>query len=205
MKTQNSVQNPTPPTKDPVQVSITTKSPTQNPLLSEIRSKNHNTLPQSSKKSKNSSIFMKIIDFTKITIKKLLYNLLFSGFLIILSIINVITLTLNITTISDNKKLTLDNLAIYEMIEVSNIMRKADSRKIKYLESVINENNIYLSPMYKVYINEEVQEEYQTTIETFNRIDYNAMLDQFLYEDYNTMSYKERMKELETREKIKGN
>ena len=205
MKTQNSVQNPTQPTKDPVQVSITTKSPTQNPLLSEIRSKNHNTLPQSSKKSKNSSIFMKIIDFTKITIKKLLYNLLFSGFLIILSIINVITLTLNITTISDNKKLTLDNLAIYEMIEVSNIMRKADSRKIKYLESVINENNIYLSPMYKVYINEEVQEEYQTTIETFNRIDYNAMLDQFLYEDYNTMSYKERMKELETREKIKGN
>ena len=205
MKTQNSVQNPTQPTKDPVQVSITTKSPTQNPLLSEIRSKNHNTLPQSSKKSKNSSIFMKIIDFTKITIKKLLYNLLFSGFLIILSIINVITLTLNITTISDNKKLTLDNLAIYEMIEVSNIMRKADSRKIKYLESVINENNIYLSPMYRVYINEEVQEEYQTTIETFNRIDYNAMLDQFLYEDYNTMSYKERMKELETREKIKGN
>lgn len=205
MKTQNSVQNPTQPTKDPVQVSITTKSPTQNPLLSEIRSKNHNTLPQSSKKSKNSSIFMKIIDFTKITIKKLLYNPLFSRFLIILSIINVITLTLNITTISDNKKLTLDNLAIYEMIEVSNIMRKADSRKIKYLESVINENNIYLSPMYKVYINEEVQEEYQTTIETFNRIDYNAMLDQFLYEDYNTMSYKERMKELETREKIKGN
>lgn len=86
-------------------------------------------------------------------------------------------------------------VSIYEMVEVLNIARKVDARQIKYLESVLDRNNIYIDYSYDSNISDEVYEEYQETIDQFHKIDYNAVLDQFLNENYNEQLYEKRQQE----------
>ena len=117
-------------------------------------------------------------------------------FLLVFFIINVVMTASNVKIKQTNKKLNEDNLTIYEMIEVLNIARKVDGRQIKYLESVLEENNVYISPMYSSYISDEVYEEYKETIDQFHKIDYNAVLDQFLNENYNEQLYEKRQQEI---------
>lgn len=117
-------------------------------------------------------------------------------FLLVFFIINVVMTVSNVKIKQTNKKLNEDNLTIYEMIEVLNIARKVDGRQIKYLKSVLEENNVYISPMYSSYISDEVYEEYKETIDQFHKIDYNAVLDQFLNENYNEQLYEKRQQEI---------
>ena len=141
-------------------------------------------------------------------IKKILQNPKFSVFLLIFFVFNIsfsiLTITTTLSTRKENKQLKSDNVTIYEMFDVLNVTRIAKARQIKYLESLLEENNIYITPLYSVYIQEEMYEEYKETIEKFHKIDYNVVLDQYLNEDYNTMLYEMRIKELESREDIKG-
>ena len=143
------------------------------------------------------------------SIKKILQNPKFSLFLLIFFILNlifsVLTITTTLSTHKENKQLKSDNVTIYEMFDVLNVTRIAKARQIKYLESLLDENNIYITPLYSVYIQEEMYEEYKDTIEKFHKIDYNEVLDQYLNEDYNTMLYEIRIKELESREKLSDN
>ena len=147
----------------------------------------------------NSSKTLKIIQ----KLQKILQNPIFSAIILIFFVLNIIILSINIKTIQKNKQLKSDNVTIYEMFDVINVTRIAKARQIKYLESLLEENNIYISPLYSVYIQEEMYEEHKETIEKFHKIDYNAVLDQYLNEDYNTMLYEMRIKELESREDIK--
>ena len=54
---------------------------------------------------------------------------------------------------------------------------------------------MYLSPLYASNISDEVYEEYKETIDKFHKIDYNAVLDQFLNENYNEQLYEKRQQE----------
>lgn len=138
-------------------------------------------------------------------LQKILQNPIFSALILIFFVLSIIILAINIETLQENKQLKSDNVTIYEMFDVINVTRIAKARQIKYLESLLEENNIYLTPLYSVYIQEEMYEEYRETIEKFHKIDYNAVLDQYLNEDYNTMLYNMRIKELESREKMGSN
>lgn len=138
-------------------------------------------------------------------IQKIIQNPIFQTLTLIFFILSIIISALNIKTLQDNKKLKSDNVTIYEMFDVINVTRIAKARQIKYLESLLEENNIYITPLYSVYIQEEMYEEHIETIEKFHKIDYNAVLDQYLNEDYNTMLYNMRIKELESREKMGSN
>ena len=135
-------------------------------------------------------------------LQKIIQNPLFSALTLIFFVLSIIISVLNIKTLQENKQFKSDNVTIYEMFDVINVTRIAKARQIKYLESLLEENNIYISPLYSVYIQEEMYEEHRETIEKFHKIDYNAVLDQYLNEDYNTMLYEMRIKELESREKI---
>ena len=117
-------------------------------------------------------------------------------FLLVFFIINVVMTASNVKIKQDNKKLNEDMVTIYEMVEVLNVTRKVDGRQIKYLESILEENNVYISPMYSSYISDEVYEEYKETIDNFKKIDYNAVLDQFLNENYNDQLYEKRQQEI---------
>ena len=116
-------------------------------------------------------------------------------FLLVFFIINVVIAASNVKIKQTNKKLNEDNLALYEMIEVLNVTRKVDGRQIKYLESVLDRNNVYIDYSYASDISDEVYEEYKETIDKFHKIDYNAVLDQFLNENYNTQLYEKRQQE----------
>ena len=116
-------------------------------------------------------------------------------FLLVFFIINVVIAASNVKIKQINKKLNEDMISIYEMVEVLNVARKVDGRQIKYLESLIEENNVYLSPLYASNISDEVYEEYKETIDKFHKIDYNAVLDQFLNENYNEQLYEKRQQE----------
>ncbi len=118
-------------------------------------------------------------------------------FLLVFFIISVVIAASNVKIKQINKKLNEDNLAIYEIVEVLNVSRKVNGRQIKYLKSLIEENNVYLSPLYASNISDEVYEDYKETMEKFHKIDYNAVLDQFLNEDYNTQLYDKRQQEEE--------
>ena len=117
-------------------------------------------------------------------------------FLLVFFIINVVMAASNVKIKQDNKKLNEDNLVIYEMIEVLNIARKVDGRQIKYLESILDRNNVYIDYSYASNISNEVYEEYKETIDQFHKIDYNAILDQFLNENYNEQLYEKRQQEI---------
>ena len=116
-------------------------------------------------------------------------------FLLVFFIINVVIAASNVKIKQINKKLNEDNLAIYEIVEVLNVARKVDGRQIKYLESVLDRNNVYIDYSYASDISDEVYEEYKETIDKFHKIDYNAVLDQFLNENYNEQLYEKRQQE----------
>ena len=116
-------------------------------------------------------------------------------FLLGFFIINVVIAASNVKIKQINKKLNEDNLSIYEIVEVLNVSRKVNGRRFKYLKSLIEENNVYLSPLYASNISDEVYKDYKETMEKFHKIDYNAVLDQFLNEDYNTQLYDKRQQE----------
>ena len=118
-------------------------------------------------------------------------------FLLVFFIISVVIAASNVKIKQINKKLNEDNLAIYEIVEVLNVARKVNGRQIKYLESVLDRNNVYIDYSYASNISDEVYEDYKETMEKFHKIDYNAVLDQFLNEDYNTQLYDKRQQEEE--------
>lgn len=127
--------------------------------------------------------------------QKTLKSQVIFAFLLVFFIINIVMAASNVKIKQTNKKLNEDMVTIYEMVEVLNITRKVDGRQIKYLESVLEENNVYISPMYSSDISDEVYEEYKNEIENFKKVDYNAVLDQFLNENYNKQLYEKRQQE----------
>lgn len=116
-------------------------------------------------------------------------------FLLIFFIINVIFSVSNAKIKTDNTKLNEDNLAIYEIVEVLNVARKVDARQIKYLEDVLDRNDIYINSSYRSTISDEVYDEYHETIDQFKKIDYNTVLDQYLNDNYNEQLYEKRKQE----------
>ena len=121
-------------------------------------------------------------------------------FLLVFFIINVVIAASNVKIKQTNKKLNEDMVSIYEMVEVLNVARKVDGRQIKYLESVLDRNNVYIDYSYASDISDEVYEEYKETIDQFHKIDYNTVLDEFLHEDYNVQLYERRQQELKHKE-----
>lgn len=174
--TQNSTSIPSSPTK------ITFSLPNPKIYLSKVLSNTKNYL-------KTTNFFQKTLKFK-----------IFFAFLLVLTVINVVMTVKNVEVKQTNKKLNEDMISIYEAFEVTNMARKVTAREIKYLESLIEENNIYLSPMYRSDISDEVYEEYKETIDQFHKIDYNAVLDEFLHEDYNVQLYERRQQELKHKE-----
>ena len=138
---------------------------------------------------------LKNTTFIRKFLQKTLKSQVIFIFLLIFFIINVIFSVSNAKIKTDNTKLNEDNLAIYEIVEVLNVARKVDARQIKYLESVLDRNDIYIDSSYRSTISDEVYDEYHETIEQFKKIDYNAVLDQFLNENYNEQLYEKRRQE----------
>lgn len=86
-------------------------------------------------------------------------------------------------------------VTIYGLVEMINITRKVEIRQIKYLEDVLDRNDIYIDSSYRSTISDEVYDEYHETIDQFKKIDYNAVLDQFLNDNYNEQLYEKRKQE----------
>ena len=97
-----------------------------------------------------------------------------------------------------------DNLSLYEMLEVYNITRVVYGKQLKYLESVLEDERIYVSSFYKSDISDEVYDEYHEQIEAFKQVDYNAVLDQFLNINYNQQLYEKRMQEERYKDKYES-
>lgn len=182
IQTQNTKSTQKSTTSTPSDSKITLSVPNPRIYLSKALSdtKNH---------YKTTNFFQKTLKFK-----------IFFVFLLVLTVINVVMTVKNVEVKQTNKKLNEDMISIYEAFEVTNMARKVTAREIKYLESLIEENNIYLSPMYRSDISDEVYEEYKETIEQFHKIDYNAVLDEFLHEDYNVQLYERRQQELKHKE-----
>lgn len=182
IQTQNTDSAQKSTTSTPPDSKITLSVPNPRIYLSKVLSdtKNH---------YKTTNFFQKTLKFK-----------IFFVFLLVLTVINVVITVKNVEVKQTNKKLNEDMISIYEAFEVTNMARKVTAREIKYLESLIEENNIYLSPMYRSDISDEVYEEYKETIEQFHKIDYNAVLDEFLHEDYNVQLYERRQQELKHKE-----
>lgn len=174
----------------------TQKSTTSIPSPSKITLSVPNPKIYLSKALSNTKNYLKTTNFFQKTLK----FKIFFVFLLVLTVINVIMTVKNVEVKQTNKKLNEDMISIYEAFEVTNMARKVTAREIKYLESLIEENNIYLSPMYRSDISDEVYEEYKETIDQFHKIDYNAVLDEFLHEDYNVQLYERRQQELKHKE-----
>ena len=174
----------------------TQKSTTSTPPDSKITLSVPNPKIYLSKALSNTKNHYKTTNFFQKTLK----FKIFFVFLLVLTVINVVMTVKNVEVKQTNKKLNEDMISIYEAFEVTNMARKVTAREIKYLESLIEENNIYLSPMYRSDISDEVYEEYKETIDQFHKIDYNAVLDEFLHEDYNVQLYERRQQELKHKE-----
>lgn len=138
---------------------------------------------------------LKNTTFIRKFLQKTLKSQVIFIFLLIFFIINVIFSVSNAKIKTDNTKLNEDNLAIYEIVEVLNVARKVDARQIKYLESVLDRNDIHIDYSYASTISDEVYDEYHETIDQFKKIDYNAVLDQFLNDNYNEQLYEKRKQE----------
>lgn len=178
----------------------TQKSTTSTPPDSKITLSVPNPRIYLSKALSNTKNYYKTTNFFQKTLK----FKIFFVFLLVLTVINVVMTVKNVEVKQTNKKLNEDMISIYEAFEVTNMARKITAREIKYLESLIEENNIYLSPMYRSDISDEVYEEYKETIDQFHKIDYNAVLDQFLHEDYNMQLYERRVQEERAKEKYEN-
>lgn len=168
---QNQSSSPDSPTK------ITLSLP--NPQIYLSKAKNH---------LKNTTFIRKFL-------QKTLKSQVIFIFLLIFFIINVIFSVSNAKIKTDNTKLNEDNLAIYEIVEVLNVARKVDARQIKYLESVLDRNDIHIDYSYASTISDEVYDEYHETIDQFKKIDYNTVLDQYLNDNYNEQLYEKRKQE----------
>lgn len=116
-------------------------------------------------------------------------------FLGIFLLINIIFLFFNLKTNNTNKKILKDNITLYELSEVSNISRSYLSKRVDFLESIIENNNIYLNKLYYMDIVEETYDEYAEDIEEFKQTDLNAIFDNYLELDYNKILYEKRIKE----------
>lgn len=138
---------------------------------------------------------LKNTTFIRKFLQKTLKSQVIFLFLLIFFIINVIFSVSNAKIKTDNTKLNEDNLAIYEIVEVLNVARKVDARQIKYLESVLDRNDIHIDYSYASTISDEVYDEYHETIEQFKKIDYNDVLDQYLNDNYNEQLYEKRKQE----------
>lgn len=138
---------------------------------------------------------LKNTTFIRKFLQKTLKSQVIFIFLLIFFIINVIFSVSNAKIKTDNTKLNEDNLAIYEIVEVLNVARKVDARQIKYLEDVLDRNDIYIDSSYRSTISDEVYDEYHETIDQFKKIDYNTVLDQYLNDNYNEQLYEKRKQE----------
>lgn len=170
---------------------------------------NHSSYPNTSSSPSKITLFLpnpqiylskakhslKNTTFIRKFLQKTLKSQVIFIFLLIFFIINVIFSVSNAKIKTDNTKLNEDNLAIYEIVEVLNVARKVDARQIKYLEDVLDRNDIYIDSSYRSTISDEVYDEYHETIDQFKKIDYNAVLDQFLNDNYNEQLYEKRKQE----------
>lgn len=174
---QNSTQNLN-STQNPDHVSspdqkITFSLP--NPKIHLSKAKNH---------LKTTNFFQKTLKFK-----------IFFVFLLILLAINVKFSFSNVKIRQENKKINEDNLSLYEMLEVYNITRVVYGKQLKYLESVLEDERIYIDSSYRNNISEEVYDEYYEQIESFKQVDFNTVLDQFLNINYNQQLYEKRMQQ----------
>lgn len=168
---QNQSSSPDSPTK------ITLSLP--NPQIYLSKAKNH---------LKNTTFIRKFL-------QKTLKSRIIFLFLLVFFIINVIFSVSNAKMKSDNIKLNEDMVTIYGLVEMINITRKVEVRQIKYLEDVLDRNDIYIDSSYRSTISDEVYEEYEETIEQLHKIDYNTVLDQYLNDNYNEQLYEKRKQE----------
>lgn len=168
---QNQSSSPDSPTK------ITLSLP--NPQIYLSKAKNH---------IKNTTFIRKFL-------QKTLKSRIIFLFLLVFFIINVIFSVSNAKMKSDNIKLNEDMVTIYGLVEMINITRKVEVRQIKYLEDVLDRNDIYIDSSYRSTISDEVYEEYEETIEQLHKIDYNTVLDQYLNDNYNEQLYEKRKQE----------
>lgn len=120
---------------------------------------------------------------------------IFFVFLLILLAVNIKFSISNVKIRQESKKINEDNLTLYEMLEVYNITRVVYGKQLKYLESILEDERIYIDYSYKNNISDEVYDEYHDQIETFKQVDYNTVLDQFLNINYNQQLYEKRQQE----------
>lgn len=113
-------------------------------------------------------------------------------FLSLFLIVNIIFLFSNIKTIKKNKGLNNDNLMMYELVEITNVTRVIDGRRIDYLESIIESNGIDLNILYSYDISDQVQEEYNEKLEKLEKLDYNDFIDRYLKIDYSSQLQEKR-------------
>lgn len=113
-------------------------------------------------------------------------------FLSIFFILDVVLLGFSVKIRKDNKKLEEDNLIAYEFLEMNNVSRTAQGRRIKYLENIIEDNGIYLDPLYHMDIIDDTYKEYEDTIKEFKKVNINEVMDQYLNMDYSKKMYEKR-------------
>lgn len=138
---------------------------------------------------------LKNTTFIRKFLQKTLKSRIIFLFLLVFFIINVIFSVSNAKMKSDNIKLNEDMVTIYGLVEMINITRKVEVRQIKYLEDVLDRNDIYIDSSYRSTISDEVYEEYEETIKQLHKIDYNTVLDQYLNDNYNEQLYEKRKQE----------
>lgn len=129
---------------------------------------------------------------------------IFFVFLLILLVINVKFSFSNVKIRQENKKINEDNLSLYEMLEVYNITRVVYGKQLKYLESVLEDERIYIDSSYRNNISDEVYDEYYKQIESFKQVDFNTVLDQFLNINYNQQLYEKRMQQERYKDKYES-
>lgn len=128
-------------------------------------------------------------------LQKTLKSQIIFVFLLIFFIIDIIIAFSNIKIRQENKKLNEDNLAMYEMIEITNIGGMIEGSQVNYLENLLSQNGIYLDPLYYIDFVDAAYDKYDETIKEFKRIDLNKYLDAYLNRDYNDQLYNKRINE----------
>lgn len=174
-----------------IQNQVSSSSPDQkitfsfpNPKIYLSKAKNH---------LKTTNFFQKTLKFK-----------MFFVFLLILLVINVKFSFSNAKIRQENKKINEDNLSLYEMLEVYNITRVVYGKQLKYLESVLEDERIYIDSSYKSNISDEVYDEYYEQIDAFKQVDFNTVLDQFLNINYNQQLYEKRIQQERYKDKYES-
>ena len=174
-----------------IQNQVSSSSPDQkitfslpNPKIYLSKTKNH---------LKTTNFFQKTLKFK-----------IFFVFLLILLVINVKFSFSNAKIRQENKKINEDNLSLYEMLEVYNITRVVYGKQLKYLESVLEDERIYIDSSYRSNISDEVYDEYYEQIDAFKQVDFNTVLDQFLNINYNQQLYEKRQQQERYKDKYES-